>query len=187
MKRAVRVVALTGLMALVVGLLAGAPAGAAATSPQIFHSQVDVSLPGIDVCGFTVDSVIEGTNTFQVFFDRFGDPATFQSVGHVISTLTNEANGKVVHVEAAGRDRFDAAPVVQPDGTLTFTDTLTGIPLRIYTSHSSVLVEDVGFTSLLVTLDSEGNFLSEQVIVHGPHQFLGDQTVMCDAIASAIG
>jgi hypothetical protein len=186
MKRSVRVLALTGLMTFVVGWLAGSPAGAA-TPPQIFHTQVDVSLPGIDVCGITVDSVIEGTNTFQVFFDQFGDPATFQSVTHVVSTLTNETNGKVVHVEAAGRDRFDAAPVVQPDGTMTFTDTLTGIPLRIYTSHSSALVEDVGFNSFVDTFDSGGNFLSEQVTVHGPHQFLGDQTVMCDAITAAIG
>ena len=186
MMRVVRVVAVTGLMTLVVGWLGAAPSGAA-TPPQVFHTQVDVSLPGIDVCGFTVDSVVQGTNTFQVFFDKFGDPSTLQSVGHVVSTLTNEANGKVVHVEASGRDNFDAAPVVQPDGTLTFTDTLTGIPLRIYTSHSSVLLEDVGFNSFVATFDSDGNFLSEEVIVHGPHQFLGDQTVMCDAITAAIG
>jgi hypothetical protein len=163
----------------------GASAGAA--TPQVSHTKLDISLPGIDVCGFTVDSVIQGTDTFQVFFDRFGNPSTIQDVHHVISTLTNEANGKVVHVEASGRDRFDAAPVVNPDGTMTFTDTLTGIPLRIYTSHSSVLLEDVGFNSFVVTFDSEGNFLSEQVVVHGPHQFLGDFGLMCDAITSAIG
>ena len=185
MKRLVQVFALMGLMALLVGWLAGASAGAA--TPQVSHTKLDISLPGIDVCGFTVDSHIQGANTFQVFFDKFGNPSTLQSVGHVVSTLTNEANGKVVHVEANGRDRFDAAPVVNPDGTMTFTDTLTGIPLRIYTSHSSVLLEDVGFNSFVVTFDSEGNFLSEQVVVHGPHQFLGDFGLMCDAITSAIG
>ena len=185
MKRLAQVFALTGLMALLVGWLAGASAGAA--TPQVSHSKLDISLPGIDVCGFTVDSVIQGTDTFQVFFDRFGNPSTIQDLHHVISTLTNEATGKVVHVEANGRDRFDAAPVVNPDGTTTFTDTLTGIPLRIYTSHSSVLLEDVGFNSFVATFDSEGNFLSEQVVVHGPHQFLGDFGLMCDAITSAIG
>lgn len=186
MKRLVQVVALTGLMALLVGWLGGGSAGAA-TPPQVSHTKLDISLPGIDVCGFTVDSVIQGTDTFQVFFDRFGNPSTIQDVHHVISTLTNQANGKVVHVEASGRDRFDAAPLVNPDGTMTFTDTLTGIPLRIYTSHSSVLLEDVGFNSFVATFDSEGNFLSEQVVVHGPHQFLGDFGLMCDAITSAIG
>jgi hypothetical protein len=186
MKRVVQVVALTGLTTLVVGWLAGAPAGAA-TPPQVSHTKVNISLPGIDVCGFTVDSVVQGTDTFEVFFDRFGNPSTIQDVSHVVSTLTNEANGKVVYVENASRDRFDAAPVVNPDGTMTFTDTLTGMPIRIYTSHSSTLVEDVGFFSFVVTFDSAGNFLSEQVIVHGPHDFLGDFTVFCDAITSAIG
>jgi len=186
MKRVMQVVALTGLMTVVVGWLAGAPAGAA-TPPQVSHTQVDVSLPGIDVCGFTVDSVVQGTDTFEVFFDQFGNPSTFQNVSHIVSTLTNEANGKVVNVGASGRDRFDAAPVTNPDGTMTFTDTLTGIPLRIYTSHSSTFVEDVGFNSFVDTLDSDGNLLSEQVTVHGPHGFLGNQTVFCNAITSAIG
>jgi hypothetical protein len=186
MKRVLQVAALMGLMTVVVGWLAGAPAGAA-TPPQVSHSKVDLSLPGIDVCGFTVDSVIQGTNTSEVFFDRFGNPTTIQNESHVVSTLTNEANGKVVYVENASRDRFDADLVVNPDGTMTFTDTLTGMPIRIYTSHSSILVEDVGFNSFVQTFDSEGNFLSEQVIVHGPHQFLGDFSVFCDAITSAIG
>jgi len=105
----------------------------------------------------------------------------------VVSTLTNEANGKVVHVEAAGRDAFQPDPVVNRDGTITATDTLTGIPLRIYTSHSNTLVKDAGFLSIVTTFDAQGNVLSEQVIEHGPHPFAGDQTVMCDAIASAIG
>jgi hypothetical protein len=77
--------------------------------------------------------------------------------------------------------------VVNPDGTITFTDTLTGMPLRVYTSHSSTLVKDVGFLSMVATFDAQGNFLSEQVIEHGPHPFAGDFTVFCDAIASAIG
>src|SRR5689334_23051306 len=53
MKRVVQLVALSGLMTLVAGWLAAAPAGAAA--PQVTHTKVNLSLPGIDVCGFTVD------------------------------------------------------------------------------------------------------------------------------------
>jgi hypothetical protein len=49
------------------------------------------------------------------------------------------------------------------------------------------LVKDVGFLSMVATFDAQGNFLSEQVIEHGPHPFAGDFTVFCDAIASAIG
>ena len=184
MKPVMRVVALTGLMTLVAGWMAAAPAGAAA--PQVVHTKVNVSLTGIDQCGFTVNSVIRGTNTFKVSFDKLGN-ASFQSEAHIVSTLTNVANGKVVHVDSAGRDAFSDAGVVNPDGTITFTDTLTGRDLRIYTSHSNVLLRDAGFLAIVDTVDSEGNFLSEQLVVHGPHQFAGDFTAMCDAIASAIG
>jgi hypothetical protein len=77
--------------------------------------------------------------------------------------------------------------VANPDGTFTFTDTLTGIDLRVYTSHSDTLVKDAGFFSIVDTFDSQENFVSEQVIEHGQHPFAGDQTVFCDAITSAIG
>ena len=59
-----------------------------------------------------------GTNTLKVSFDKSGN-ASFQSEGHVVSTLTNVANGKVVHVDGAGRDAFSDAGVVHPDGTIT--------------------------------------------------------------------
>jgi hypothetical protein len=183
MKRVVQVVALTGLITLVAGWVAGAPAGAA--PPQVVHTKVNVSLPNIDVCGFTVDSVVQGTDTFEVFVDRFGN-VRIQDQSHVVSTLTNDANGKVVYVDNASRDA-QPFPVVNPDGTITFTDALTGMPVRVYTPHSNTLVKDVGFLSFVDTFDSQGNFLSQQVIEHGPHPFGGDFTVFCDAIASAIG
>jgi hypothetical protein len=178
-------VALLALATCTAGSFADAPA--AGTPPVVSHTQVNVSLPGIDVCGLSVDSVVRGTDTFTVFFDRFGNATTIQDVSHVVSTLTNEANGEVVYVENASRDRFSAEPVVNADGTLTFEDTLTGMPIRVYTSHSSVIVRDVGLTSIVDTFDADGNFLDEQVTVRGPHQFTGDFGVFCDAITSAIG
>ena len=183
-KRVVQVAALTGLMTLVAGWLAAAPAGAA--TPTVMHIKLNLSLPDQDVCGFTVDSLVQGTLTIHVFTDQSGN-MTEQDTSSVVSTLTNKANQKVVHVAGSGRDRFTPSPVANPDGTFTFTDTLTGIDLRVYTSHSDTLVKDAGFFSIVDTLDSQGNLLSEQVIEHGPHPFAGDQTVMCDAIASAIG
>jgi hypothetical protein len=174
-----------GAGALAITTVTAAPAGAA--TPQVFHTQVNVSLIGIDQCGFTVDSVIQGTNTFQVFLDKSGNVALLQSVSHVVSTMTNEANGKVVYVDNASRDAFGGPGVVNPDGTITFTDTLTGTDLRIYTSHSSVLLKDSGYLSILDTFDAQGNFLSEQLIENGPHAFAGDFTAYCNAITSAIG
>ena len=77
--------------------------------------------------------------------------------------------------------------VVNPAGTITsgrypHRDGPAG-----YTSHSNTLVQDGGFFSIVTTTDSRGNVLSEQVIQHGPHPFGSDFTVLCDAIASAIG
>ena len=182
--RVVQVVALTGLIPLVAAWLGAAPAEAA--TPQVTHTKIRVSFIGIPVCGFTVDSVVKGTDTFKVFFDQSGNVSSMQDESHAVSTLTNEANGKVVYVEQSGRDRF-SPPAVNPDGTVTFTDTLTGMDIRIYTSHSNTLVKDAGLLSFADTFDSQGNFLSEQVVEHGQHPFGGDSTVMCDAIASAIG
>ena len=159
---------------------------ATAADNQVVHTKVDVTLNHIDQCGFTVNSVIQGTDTTQVFTDKSGN-VTVHEESHIVSTLTNVANGKVVHVDSAGRDAFSDAGVVNPDGTITFTDTLTGRDLRIYTSHSNVLLRDAGFLAIVDTVDADGNFLSQRLIVHGPHQFAGDFDAMCDAIATAIG
>jgi len=77
--------------------------------------------------------------------------------------------------------------VVNPDGTTTFTDTLAGMPVRVYTPQSSTLVKDVGFVSIVDIVDAQGNLLSEQVIVHGRNPSTGpNSNTFCDAIASAI-
>ncbi|MEP7369618.1 MAG: hypothetical protein ABI662_08185 [Dermatophilaceae bacterium] len=62
---------------LVAGWVVGAPAGAA--TPQVVHTKVNVSLTNIDVCGYTVNSVVKGTDTFQIFFDASGNMA-FQDI-----------------------------------------------------------------------------------------------------------
>lgn len=173
-----------GAAALALTTLTSVPARAAA--PQVVHTKVDVTLKNIDQCGFRVNSVVQGTDTTQIFVDRSGN-VTIQDVSHVVSTLTNRANGKVVYVSNASRDRFTPDGVTNPDGTITFTDTLTGMPIRVYTSHSSTLVKDVGYLSFVVTVDAQGNFLSDRVVEHGPHPFAGDFTVFCNAIRSAIG
>lgn len=182
MRRQSHVAAATGLMTLMSGLAMQAPA-AADTPPN----KVDVSFTGIPVCGFTVDSHVQGTDKFQVFVDRAGN-VSFQDVSHIVSTLTNEANGKVVYVEGSGHDAFPEDPVANPDGTFTATDTITGSPVRIYTSHSDVLTKDVGLVSIVDTFDADGNLISEQVIVHGVHEVSPpDDPAYCAAITAAIG
>jgi len=183
-KRAVQVVALTGLITIAAACVGGASAGAA--TPQVDHMKINLLLTDIDQCGFTVNSVVRGTLTFQTFVGASGN-VTMQYEAHVVSTLTNVANGKVVHVSASGRDRFTPDGVPNSDGTSTFTDTLTGIDQRVYTSHSNTLLKDSVFLSIVDTVDAQGNLLNEQVIIHGPHQFAGNFAAYCDAIGTAIG
>jgi hypothetical protein len=152
----------------------------------VTHTRVNLSLTNIDQCGLTVNSVVQGTDTFKVYFDRAGN-MLFQDTSHVVSTLTNVKNGKVVYVDNASRDAFGGPGVDNPDGTITFTDTLTGMPVRIYTSHSSTLVKDVGYLAILTTVDADGNFLSQELVARGPHPFAGDFEVYCNAILAAIG
>lgn len=180
MTRRLQGIAATGLAALVTAFLAQVPA-AADTPPN----KVDFSYTGIPVCGFTVDSVVQGTDTARGFVDNAGN-FWVQDESHIVSTLTNEANGKVVHVEGSARDLFQPDPVVNPDGTITATDTLTGTPERVYTSHSDVMVKDVGLVSMVDTFDADGNLINEQVIVHGVQQVSGPDAAYCAAITSAL-
>ncbi len=186
MKRCVTVVALTGLIALVPEWLAAAPVSAT-TLLQASQQLVNESHPGIPQCGFTVDSHVQGTLAFQVFLEASGS-VFIQNESHVVSTLTNVVNGKVVYVENGSRDAFTATPFVNPDGTMTATDTFAGMDERVYTDHSDVLVKDVGFLSVEATLDAQGNPLGVQVIMHPGFQFFGpEDPAYCAAIASAIG
>ncbi|MFC4784721.1 hypothetical protein ACT8ZV_09615 [Nocardioides sp. MAHUQ-72] len=130
--------------------------------------------------------MVRGTDTFRVYVDKAGD-LHFQDVSHVVSTLTNVANGKVVYVDNASRDAWSESGVTNPDGTVTYTDVLTGMIVRVYTAHSSTLVKDVGYLSIVDTVDAQGNFLDEHLVSHGPHPFAGDFEVFCDAITAAIG
>jgi hypothetical protein len=112
----------------------------------MYEPRNEVSLTGIDQCGFVVDGVSQGTDTFQgsVHSSR---TLSFQDPSYAVSTLTNAANGKVVTVDTAGRDSWSDAKAFNPDDTTTHTETLTGRDARTYTSHSNVLLQDVGYPS----------------------------------------
>jgi len=182
MKKSGKIMTGVWLVVLVLGSAAGAK------PPQVFHTQISDTFTIENFCGFTVDVVSEGTDTFEVFFDRFGNVSRIQDENHFVATITNEANGKVVYLEVSNRFS-QPAPVVNANGTITFTPTYTGLPEHIYTSHSDTLVKDVGFITFVTTFDSEGMFISQVIeIEHGPHpEADSDGTLFCAAITSAIG
>jgi hypothetical protein len=169
------------------GLLAAAPATAA--TPTVVLHQIIRGSSTSEVCGIPVNQVIKGNLIFQTTVDASGTES-YQVTTHAVQAFTNPANGKVVYQDNAGRDSFSAGSdggVVNPDGSMTFTDTLTGRDMRIYTSHSSVLMKDDGYTAIVDTVAADGTFIDEQIINHGTHQFAGDMTAYCDAITAAIG
>jgi hypothetical protein len=182
MNRLVRLAVAAG-MALGAVLVAGTPAEAA--TPEIVHTTLDQSLIGIKQCGLKVNSVVQGTMTTQTFV-RSGTVVQ-QVTASVVSTLTNPRNGKVVHVDNAGPDFFTTDGVVNRDGTITFTDVLTGRDIRVYTSHSDVLLRDVGYLAIVTVTNADKQVLSVQVTTHGPHGFAGDFDAYCNAITAAIG
>jgi len=189
MKRLVRFLALIGLgLILMVGVLSTTPAGAA-TPPQVDHGKFNTTLTGIsDFCGLTVDIHFQATATFTVYFDSSGNLVRTQLEARVVQTITNEANGKVVYLDGAWRTT-DADFVINPDGTITVVETIAGMPERVYTTHSDVLVKDVGLIAFEITFDSTGNFIDQQLIAeHGPHPEADSNfTLFCVAITTAIG
>jgi hypothetical protein len=172
MKTSVRLV-VTGLIAIAGALLPAGPAGA---SPEIDHAQIDETEIGVeDYCGLTVDIRSEGTVTTQL-------SERFQGEIHIVQTITNEANGRVVYVETSNHQTFEG-PMPNPDGTFTSVVTYTGMNVRIYTNHSSVLLEVAGFVSVAVAVDEDDNVVDTDMVIRG----LNDDGDSCEAILSAIG
>lgn len=184
MKRAMRILGLTTVMTLGVGWPAGVLAEAA-TPPDVSHMKFDQYF-SFEQCGFSMTSHVVADLIFKTTVNPDGSNS-YQSEGHAVQTQTNVANGKVVYVSNEGRDAWSDDGVTNPDGTITYTDTLTGQDTRVYTSHSNVLLRDVGLLSIVDTVDADGNLVNEQLVEHGPHQFAGDFDAYCNAIAAAVG
>jgi hypothetical protein len=108
----------------------------------------------------------------------------FQAEVHIVSTITNQANGKVVYTETSNVQQFSGAEP-NPDGTFTQVITYAGLNSRVYTDHSSVLVKDVGLIAFETTYDEDGNVIDVKTVIHG--QFSEDESAFCEAIVSAIG
>lgn len=57
-----------------------------------------------------------------------------------------------------------ASETVNPDGTTTFIDNVSGVPERITTPDGTVITQDVGLIVLSRTVDSNGNTLDFHVV-----------------------
>jgi hypothetical protein len=73
-------------------------------------------------------------------------------------------------------------------GTITFTTSFKGLPEKIQTAHGRVLLRDAGIITFVDTFDlNTGDFISEEVIVKGPHpEADSDFELFCEVVTGAL-
>jgi hypothetical protein len=168
----------TGLVALVTAF-ALVPASTLGDQPltQHHHATHDVS---VTVCGIPVDATVVSTRNTFVYAD-----GTFRGTISVRTTYTNPANGQSVIVSTAGQ-MIGSTTVDEEAGTITLVSSLAGLPDKVETANGPVLLFDAGFLSFVTTISFNGDLLSEQVIVNGPHPQFDDATLFCDVFTAAL-
>jgi hypothetical protein len=164
--------------------LAVVPGTALGAKPiQQFHDHFTDSVSGVDVCGVTVDINVVVTDNFFVHADD-----SFTDTSSVRQTFTNPANGKSVILSSAGQVTGPPPIIDQAAGTITFRMSFIGLPEKIQTAQGAVLLRDAGLITFVDTFDlTTFEFISEQVIVHGPHPEADSGfTLFCRVISGAL-
>lgn len=183
-----RLTLLRALLLAVLVALAVAPAGALGAKPERFHDRVVEMFEDEDLCGITVDVLVEGVFTDQVFFDKEGNFTRFMSTASFMATFT-DADGDSVIIQNAGQFQ-EIEPIVDEEaGTITFVVTFKGLPEKIQTPQGPVLLRDAGVIAFADTFDLEtGDFISSEVIVNkGPHpEADSDFVLFCEVISEAL-
>jgi hypothetical protein len=145
MKRLLVATVVSAILAVGVGR---SPAAAAPPAREFRGTQTDTFEEVL--CGVAVTTTIENTGAFTFFFDQDGNVTRAQGTGTFRATSTN-AEGESITVFAA--NRFEGTATENPDGTVTFVDTFTGLPERITDAEGNVLTADVGNIVFTTTVD----------------------------------
>ena len=135
-----------------------------------------------EICGIPTDATVVVTDNFFLYADD-----SFKDAASVRTTLTNPVNGKSVVISAAGQTSGQAI-VDEEARTITFVTSLKGLPEKIQTANGPVLLRDAGIITFVdkFNLDT-GEFISEEIIVKGPHpEAASDFTLFCEVISSAL-
>ena len=171
------------LLAAVIAALVFLPAGALAAKPIAqFHDHFTDRFSD-EICGIPVDATIVVTDNFFLYAD---DSA--KDTSSVRATFSNPDNGKSVIISNAG-SITDIAPIIDEEaGTITFATSFKGLPEKIQTANGRVLLRDAGIITFVDTFDlTTGDFISEEVIVKGPHpEADSDFELFCEVITGAL-
>lgn len=162
-------------------VLLSAPAHAASPQPEKF-SFTD-TFTEEDFCGTDADV----TTTVSVKAIDFHNPkrGEFASVVQGKQTFTDE--GKTVIGHFAGR-LTGTIVSGEVEGAHTIALTHIGLPEQFRVKGGGVITRDTGRITFLVTVDEDGDFVSEEILRSGPHpQADSGFTLFCDVIPEALG
>jgi hypothetical protein len=168
------------------GLIAAAvlvPAPAHAAPPQPEKFSFTEPFTDTDFCG--TGETVEGT--FSVKGVMFLSPknADFAEVARGKQTFT--FGGTTVIGHFAGRFTRELVSVGQ-NGERTIAFTAKGLPESFRLKGGGLLTRDAGTITFLVTLDENGELISETFTASGPHpQADSGFTLFCDVIPEALG
>ena len=124
-------------------------------------------------CGFPVTVDSTGVRTFQLLFDRNGDPIRLQV--HINGTGTMSANGIVLQETAHFTEFIDLVNGNEPGVVVNGNETDVGLVFREYLTGPGIVIMDRG----RVTIAPDGSVLFEA----GPHPALkGDFAALCAAL-----
>jgi hypothetical protein len=174
------------IVAAVVGV-AVVSTGALAANPTVNHFTDSGTFTDNDFCG-TGKTV---TGSFAVTVTEFLTPnkanTDYMNTVEGNNVFTNPANGNTVTLRFAGQ--FTAEVISSSADGFTELDTNIGLPELIKTAQGSVLTRDAGYIQFENTFDSDGNFVSGQIVIdRGPHpEAEQDFALFCSVVPSALG
>jgi hypothetical protein len=164
------------------------PGSAPAANPTVNHFTDSGTFTDNDFCG--TGKTVNGS--FAVTVTEFLTPnqsnTDYRNTSEGNNYFTNPANGNTIIVHFAGP--YTATLVSgTPTGAHTELDTNKGLPEQIKTAQGTVLTRDAGYIQFLNTFDSNGNFVSGQIVIdRGPHpEAEQDFALFCNVATSALG
>jgi hypothetical protein len=161
--------------------------GAFAAAPLVNeHNRFTETNPD-ELCGILGTSTISVVDNFKLYADgTFMDTSVFRQV------FTATESGKSIMIFAAGQATGLDEPTQNPDGTVTFTNTVKGLPEKLSIPGGPTLSLDAGVVTVATTLlplgDDEFEFVSQTFSgEHGPHPDLeSDFELFCQVVVPAL-
>jgi hypothetical protein len=166
--------------------LAGS-SGAFAAAPIVNeHNRFTDTFPD-SLCGIEGTSTISVVDNFRLYAD-----GTFRDTSRLRQVFTADESGKSIVISAAGQTTGLGEPIENPDGTITFTNTVKGLAEKLSILGGPTLLRDAGVVTVTTTLrplgDDEFELVSQTFSgEHGPHPDLeSDFELFCEVLVPAL-